>query len=368
MSNNINEQSVLDALKSVTYPGEELNIVSSGMVQDDLTIEDGRVSFSILFKRAKDPFHKSVLKAAEHAVREEVGEGVEVEITPIFPELKPVVEPKLLPQVKNIIAVSSGKGGVGKSTITANLAVALANAGYKVGVLDADIYGPSQPRMLNLEGARPHLVETEGRELIEPAKNYGVRMLSIGFFVNPEDAVVWRGTMASNAMSQLIRDGNWGELDYFLIDLPPGTSDIHLTLVQSLGVTGAVVVTTPQDVALDDARKGISMFQEEKISVPVLGLVENMSWFTPAELPDNRYYIFGKDGGAKLAKETGTKLLGQVPLVQSVREGADKGEPVALKEDTIMGLAFKELASELVKAVDERWRDLPPTHKVKMNR
>lgn len=366
----ITEQSILDALKNVRYPGEEGNIVSAGMVQDDIKIEGNKVSFSIKFKKAKDPFHKSIIKAAESALITFLSPDIEIagNIQAVFPEAPVAPKSQVLPQVKNIIAISSGKGGVGKSTVTANLAVSLAAIGYKVGLLDADIYGPSMPRMLNLEGSRPILTEVEGRELIEPPVKYGVKLLSIGFFVNKNDAIVWRGTMASNALSQLITEGNWGELDYLLIDLPPGTSDIHLSIIQTLGLTGAIVVTTPQDVATDDARKGISMFRDEKINVPILGIVENMSWFTPAELPQNRYYIFGKDGGAKLAEETGVALLGQIPLVQSVREGGDSGAPVALNDESIMGIAFRNLAENMVATVEKRNRDLPPTQKVEITR
>ena len=271
---------------------------------------------------------------------------------------------KLLPEVKNIIAVSSGKGGVGKSTVAANLAVALALQGHKVGLLDADIFGPSQPKMFNVEEARPYMVEVGGRELIEPAANYGVKLLSIGFFVNKEDAVLWRGAMASNALKQLIGDANWGDLDYFLIDLPPGTSDIHLTMVQTLAITGAIVVSTPQEVALADARKGISMFTGEKINVPVLGLVENMSWFTPAELPENKYYLFGKEGGKRLAEELNIPLLGQIPIVQSICEGGDSGKPVALNPDSITGQAFQKLPENVVKQIDYRNEHLDPTKRV----
>ena len=271
---------------------------------------------------------------------------------------------KVLPEVKNIIAVSSGKGGVGKSTVAANLAVALALQGHKVGLLDADIFGPSQPKMFNVEEARPYMVEVGGRELIEPAANYGVKLLSIGFFVNKEDAVLWRGAMASNALKQLIGDANWGDLDYFLIDLPPGTSDIHLTMVQTLAITGAIVVSTPQEVALADARKGISMFTGEKINVPVLGLVENMSWFTPAELPENKYYLFGKEGGKRLAEELNIPLLGQIPIVQSICEGGDSGKPVALNPDSITGQAFQKLAENVVKQIDYRNEHLDPTKRV----
>lgn len=363
-------QLIIDTLKSVRYPGEEGNIVSGGMLQDDIRISGNRVTFSIRFKKAKDPFYKSILKASEAALKREIGPHVEVAITPFFPEVpqSPAQEEEQpLSGVKNIIAVSSGKGGVGKSTITTNLAVALAQMGYKVGLLDADIYGPSIPRMMNVEEARPVLVTVGNKELIDPVLNYGVKMLSIGFFVQKENAIIWRGSMASNAIGQLIREGNWGELDFLLVDLPPGTSDIHLTLIQTLGITGAIVVTTPQSVSTDDARKGISMFQDEKINVPVLGVVENMSWFTPAELPNNKYFIFGEGGGRRLAEETGTKLLAQIPLVQSVREAADKGAPIALNTETIMGLAFGELAERLVEAVNERNATLAPTHKVEVN-
>ena len=360
-------QLIIDALKSVRYPGEEGNIVSSGMLQDDIRISGNSVTFSIRFKKAKDPFYKSIIKASEAALKREIGDHVEAVITPLFPELpksEPREEERLLAGVKNIIAVSSGKGGVGKSTITTNLAVALAEMGYKVGLLDADIYGPSIPRMMNVEEAKPVLVTVGNKELIDPVLNYGVKMLSIGFFVQKENAIVWRGSMASNAIGQLIREGNWGELDFLLVDLPPGTSDIHLTLIQTLGITGAIVVTTPQKVATDDARKGISMFQDEKINVPVLGVVENMSWFTPAELPNNKYYIFGEGGGKKLAEDTGTKLLSQIPLVQSVQEAADEGAPIALHAETIMGVAFGTLAERLVAAVEERNTTLAPTKKV----
>jgi ATP-binding protein involved in chromosome partitioning len=270
--------------------------------------------------------------------------------------------------VKNIIAIASGKGGVGKSTVCTNLAVALAQKGYKVGLLDADIFGPSVPKMLGVEDAAPMLEKKEGRDMIIPIGNYGVKMLSIGFFVKKEDAVVWRGAMAGNALKQLIGDADWGELDYFLIDFPPGTSDIHLTLVQTLPITGAVIVSTPQEVALADARKGINMFTGDKVNVPILGLVENMAWFTPAELPDNRYYIFGKEGCKKLASENGYALLGEIPIVQSIREGGDDGQPVALNVNSITGMAFSALADNLVEAVDRRNRELPKTGIVEVTR
>ncbi len=359
---------IRDALKNVRYPGTGKDIVSSGMLEDDIHIEGNKVSFSIFFDKPNDPFAKSVIKAAESAVLTYVGEDVEIKgnVEAKFKQLARPEPDKLLPQVKNIIAVSSGKGGVGKSTVTVNLAVSLAAMGYKVGLLDADIYGPSMPKMFNLEEARPHLENIDGRDLIIPAENYGVKVLSIGFFVDKNNAVVWRGSMASNALRQLIADAHWGELDFFLLDLPPGTSDIHLTLVQTLAITGAVVVSTPQEVALADARKGINMFTGEKINVPVLGLVENMAWFTPAELPENRYYIFGKEGCKKLSEELNIPLLGQIPLVQSICEGGDGGAPVALNEESITGQAFRNLAVSLIEQVEYRNVHQEPTMRVEV--
>ena len=357
---------IMDALAKVRYPGTGKDLVTMGMVEDNIRIDGNKVSFSLLFEKPNDPFIKSVVKAAETAILTYVGEEVDIKGN-ITVDAKQAARPepdKLLPEVKNIIAVSSGKGGVGKSTVAANLAVALALQRHKVGLLDADIFGPSQPKMFNVEEARPYMVEVGGRELIEPAANYGVKLLSIGFFVNKEDAVLWRGAMASNALKQLIGDANWGDLDYFLIDLPPGTSDIHLTMVQTLAITGAIVVSTPQEVALADARKGISMFTGEKINVPVLGLVENMSWFTPAELPENKYYLFGKERGKRLAEELNIPLLGQIPIVQSICEGGDSGKPVALNPDSITGQAFQKLAENVVKQIDYRNEHLDPTKRV----
>lgn len=357
---------IMDALEKVRYPGNGKDLVSAGMVEDDIRIEGMKVSFSIVFEKPNDPFVKSVIKAAETAILTYISPDIEIKgnIRAIAPEIIRPEPDELLPDVKNIIAISSGKGGVGKSTVAANLAVALAGLGYKVGLLDADIFGPSQPKMFNVEDARPCMEEVNGRELIQPAENYGVKILSIGFFVNKNDAILWRGSMASNALKQLISDANWGELDYFLIDLPPGTSDIHLTLVQTLGITGAVVISTPQEVALADARKGISMFTGEKIDVPVLGLVENMAWFTPAELPENKYYIFGKEGCKRLAEELDVPLLGQIPIVQSICEGGDNGKPVALNPDTITGAAFRTLAENVVIKVEERNQNQDPTQRV----
>ena len=267
--------------------------------------------------------------------------------------------------MKNIIGVSSGKGGVGKSTVASNLAVALAAQGYKVGLLDADIFGPSVPKMFGVEDEPVYMDEVGGRNLIAPVEKYGVKLLSIGFLVDKDSAVLWRGGMASNALKQLISEANWGELDYFVIDMPPGTSDIHLTLVQTLAITGAIVVTTPQEVALADARKGVSMFRSDKVNVPVLGIVENMSWFTPAGHSDEKYYIFGNGGGKRLAEKLGVDLLAQIPLVAGICDGGDNGVPAAL-QNTVSGSAFNELALKVVEAVNRRNEQLPPTHKVEM--
>ena len=356
-------QLILDALKNVRYPGTGQDIVSAGMVADNIRIEGSKVSFSLIAERPNDPFIKSLVKMAEQAVLTYVNKDIDIKgnISVKYKQPPRPALPELLPGVKNIVAVASGKGGVGKSTVCTNMAVALAMKGYKVGLLDADIFGPSVPKMLGVEDASPLLEKKEERDLIVPIENYGVKMLSIGFFVKKENAVVWRGAMASNALKQLIGDADWGELDYFLIDFPPGTSDIHLTLVQTIPITGAVIVSTPQEVALADARKGIDMFSNNKVNVPILGLVENMSWFTPAELPENKYYIFGKEGCKRLAEESGYALLGQIPIVQSIREGGDDGVPVALNTDSITGMAFSELADNLIAAVDKRNRELPPT-------
>ena len=342
-------QQIIDALQHVRYPGTCKNLIEGGMLEDDIRISGMEVSFSLIFEKDNDPFRKSVVKAAEAAIHTYVDENAAVHIHTKF--VKQNMSPKS-DSVENlraaqVIAIHSGKGGVGKSTVAANLAIALAKMGYRVGLLDADIHGPSVPKMFHTEGCRPVSTPVNGRNLIEPIEQYGVKMLSIGFFVDPQQAVVWRGGMASNAIKQLIQDANWGELDYFLIDLPPGTSDIHLTMVQHLHLTGAIVVTTPQPVALVDARKGVDMFMNEKINVPVLGLIENMAWFTPAELPNNRYYIFGKDGGKQLAEELNIPLLGQIPLVQSIREGGDEGMPIALQDGHPAAQMFEDICQHL---------------------
>ena len=359
---------ILDALATVTYPGTKKNLVESGMVADTPSINGMKVKVVLQFPRDTDPFLKSTLKAAEAAIHYHVSKDVEVEIETEF-KSKPRHEVgKLLPDVKNIIAVSSGKGGVGKSTVAANLAISLARLGYKVGLLDADIFGPSMPKMFRVEDARPYAVEKDGRQLIEPIEKYGVKLLSIGFFVNPETATLWRGGMASNALKQLIADADWGELDYFILDTPPGTSDIHLTLLQTLAITGAVIVSTPQNVALADARKGIDMYRNKKVNVPILGLVENMAWFTPAELPENKYYIFGKEGCKRLAEEMQTPLLAQIPLVQSICESGDEGEPAACHIDTATGQAFINLAQAVVTVVNRRNKEQEPTKIVKVKK
>ncbi|MEZ5104607.1 MAG: Mrp/NBP35 family ATP-binding protein [Draconibacterium sp.] len=359
-------KNVTDALSTVKYPGSEEDIVSLEMPQE-IRIAGQRVSFSLVFQKSNDPNIEALVLACEEAIKTYIGEEVEIEDN-ISVKFIHDMERPVLPQVKNIVAVASGKGGVGKSTVAVNLAVALANQGKKVGLLDADIFGPSIPKMFGTENERPAGIKIDDREMINPLEKYGVKFLSVGFFVDTESAIIWRGPMASNALKQLISEGNWGELDYLLIDLPPGTSDIHLTLVQSVPVTGAVIVTTPQDVALADVIRGTSMFQSKSIDVPVLGLVENMAWFTPAELPENKYYIFGKDGGKNLAEKMGLPFLGQIPIVQSIREGGDSGNPVAANGDTVTGAAFEEVAKNVMHRVHIRNIQLAPTKKVKITR
>jgi len=360
-------QLIIDALKTVRYPGTGKNIVEMGMVEDDLRISGMHVSFSLLFDKPTNPFLKSLVKASEAAIHAYVSKDITVEIKSLSPDPSPVREGganrgkgNQSPLSRgdggeaNIIAVSSGKGGVGKSTVAANLAIGLARLGHRVGLLDCDIFGPSMPKMFQVEDARPYSEEIDGKALIVPIEKYGVKMLSIGFFVDPDTPTLWRGGMASNALKQLIGEVAWGDLDYFILDTPPGTSDIHLTLVQTLPITGAVIVSTPQQVALADARKGINMYTNEKVNVPILGLVENMSWFTPAELPENRYYIFGREGVKALAEEMSLPLLAQIPLVQSVCESGDSGEPAVLHPETPTGNAFLQLAARVVTQTDRR--------------
>lgn len=352
----------------VSHPEKGSDIVSLGMVGDISVMPEG-ITIVLVPEKSNDPFLTSIKSNCVRAVKEVLGPDAVITSIEVKPRI--VVEktaaPKrdVLPGVKNIIAVSSGKGGVGKSTVAVNLAVAMARKGYAVGLLDADIFGPSVPKMFNAESYRPDVRKESGNDLIIPMTKYGVRLLSIGFFVKGTDAVIWRGPMASSFLKQLITQGDWGELDYLIFDLPPGTSDIHLTLVQEVPVTGAIVVTTPQDVALADARKGIAMFRSESINVPVLGLVENMSFFVAPELPGRRYYIFGKEGGSRLAAETGTELLGQIPIVESICDGGDAGTPAALN-DTEPGLAFMTLAETVVRQVEKRNAEMEPTRKVEM--
>ena len=359
---------ITDALLNVRYPGTGKNIVEAEMLEDDLRIDGMNVSFSIIFEKSTDPFIKSVVKAAEAAIHTYVSKDVNVAVSVKTNQAARPEPGKMLPQVKNVIAVSSGKGGVGKSTVAANLAVSLAAMGYKVGLLDADIFGPSVPKMFQLEQVDIFAEMVEGRQLVIPAYKYGVELLSIGFFVNPTTATLWRGGMASNALKQLIADAKWGELDYMILDTPPGTSDIHLTLLQNLAITGAVIVSTPQQVALADARKGIDMYQNEKVNVPILGLVENMAWFTPAELPENKYYLFGKEGVKRLAEEMNVPLLGQIPIVQSICESGDEGAPISINTETMTAQAFRTLAENVVRETERRNAELPATTIVEMKK
>ena len=359
---------IMDALATVRYPGTGKNVVEMNMVEDDLRIAGLHVSFSLIFDKPTDPFLKSMVKACEAAIHAYVSKDVEVEIkTKSLQAPRPDL-PDLLPGVKNIIAVSSGKGGVGKSTVAANLAVALARLGHRVGLLDCDIFGPSVPKMFQLTDARPYSENINGRDLIVPIEKYGVKVLSIGFFVDPDQATLWRGGMACNALKQLIGDANWGDLDYFILDTPPGTSDIHLTLVQTIPITGAVIVSTPQQVALADARKGINMYQNEKVDVPILGLVENMAWFTPAEHPDEKYFLFGREGVKQLAEEMDVPLLGQIPVVQSICQNGDDGTPEALNPANPTGQAFLQLAARVVTQTDKRNLEKAPTTIVGIHR
>lgn len=353
------------ALAQVTHPAYANDIVSLNMVSD-IKIEGNKIGFTLTFQKANDPLVGSIQKACKIALQTQLG----AEVGEIIVDSLQKIEPKenTLAKIKNIIAVASGKGGVGKSTIASNLAVALVKLGYKVGLIDADVYGPSVPKMFEVEQAKPEVKQGKGIDLIIPIEKYGVKLMSVGFFIDPKDALVWRGPMATSALKQLIHQGDWGELDFLMIDMPPGTGDVHLTMVQEMAITGAVIVSTPQEVALADAVKAIKMFQGEKISIPILGLVENMAWFTPEELPDNKYYLFGKEGCKKLAEEMQLPLLGQVPIVQSIREGGDNGKPSALDENSMVGAAFHSLATKLVEQVKQRNALLDPTRRVEIMR
>ena len=364
---NFEEKDILEALSFVIEPDLKKDIVELGLVTN-IKAEGNKISFDLQINNPAMHNKKRVIDACELHLNRVLKTTVEVEanITPIPKAADTPKENKVLPNVKNIIAIASGKGGVGKSTVSANLAVALANKGYKVGLIDADIYGPSMPLMFNVEDEKPMPIEVNGKSMIKPVESYGVKMLSIGFFANTDQAVVWRGPMATRALTQLFTEAHWGELDYMLIDLPPGTGDIHLSLVQTVSVTGAIIVSTPQKVALIDARKAIGMFNLEQINVPVLGMIENMAYFTPEELPNNKYYIFGKEGMKDLAEQHNLPLLGQIPLVQSVREAGDAGRPAVLQETTPQAVAFNNFADNVITQVNIRNIEKDPTQKVEI--
>lgn len=355
------QSTIIHALKKVTSPNEKADIVSKGMLKK-VDIEGDNVIIVIKLEEKKVAFKDGISAACTDAIKRQVSKDLNVSVQ--FEIEKPKVDPESnigIHKVKNFIAVASGKGGVGKSTVTANLCVSLAKKGYKVGLVDADIFGPSVPKMFGVENEQPLAKKENGKDIIIPVLKYGIKILSIGFFVNPAESVAWRGPVASNALKQLINDTEWGELDFMIFDMPPGTSDIQLTLVQSVSLTGAIIVTTPQDIALIDAIKGIDLFQKEQINVPILGLVENMAWFTPAELPENKYYIFGKGGGERLCKEQNINFLGHIPIVQGIREGGDSGEPVATGENTILEGVFSTIADKALEQIQIRNEVLPPT-------
>ena len=369
---NITIEQILNYLKEIKDPESGKDIVSLDVVES-LEIGKNNISFSLNFPSG-NPFTNSIKKAAVKILSEKLGSDyiIKISVAPRKIETKTISvgrtdEGTTLPQTKNIIAVASGKGGVGKSTVAANLAIALSQQGAKVGLLDADVYGPSQIKMFGVENVRPEIIKKDGKDLIIPVEAHGVKLLSIGFFVKETDALIWRGAMATGAIKQLINDADWGELDYMIIDLPPGTGDIHLTMVQTVPVTGAVIVSTPQAMALADARRGVSMFQAEKIEVPILGFIENMAWFTPEELPDNKYFIFGKDGLKKMAEEDGIPLLGQIPLVQSIREDGDDGHPSVLRRESVSAQAFDKLALNVAESVEKRNKELDPTKIVEID-
>jgi ATP-binding protein involved in chromosome partitioning len=362
---NLKSEDILRALSTVLDPDIKKDLVTLGMIKD-VKVDSNTVSFTVVLTTPACPLKEMIRKDCEEAVRKVAGSDVVLDIRMTSSVTSLRDNAPLLPGVRNIIAVASGKGGVGKSTVTANLAVALAKAGARVGLIDADIYGPSIPVMFNCENEQPGVKVVNGKNIIVPLEQYGVKLLSIGFLTPADSPIVWRGPMASSALKQFISDAEWGELDYMLIDLPPGTSDIHLTLVQTVPVTGAIIVTTPQKVALADATKGLGMFRQPQINVPVLGVVENMAWFTPEELPDHRYFIFGQDGGKNLAEKFDVPLLGQIPLVQGIRESADAGMPAVLKGGPA-GEAFEKLAQAAARQIAIRNANFVTSRKVKMN-
>jgi ATP-binding protein involved in chromosome partitioning len=361
-------EQVLKALRLIKHPEKKKDLVELGMIEDIL-IEGENVSFKLVFKSAKDPFEKSLVKACQKTVEQflDGNPNVNIEVKSKTFQAQNLNKPyNPLSGVKNIIAVASGKGGVGKSTVAGNLAVALAKLGYKVGLLDADIYGPSMPKMFDIEGITPVAEEINGKHYITPVEKYGVKIISIGFFVDPDKALIWRGSMATNALNQFIKDSKWGELDFMVVDMPPGTGDIHLTLVQTLSVTGGIVVSTPQEMALIDARRGIGFFKQKDINVPVLGIIENMSYFTPPDMPDKKYHIFGKGGAARLAESMNVPLLGEIPISQNIMEAGEKGYPVALDVDNPGYKAYNDLAASVVERINWRNKELDPTKVVEM--
>ena len=364
----ISKEDVINTLKTISLSGDNQNIIDKGSVSNVMIFGD-QIDIDLKLNnpslQARKKLEVLILKTLHEKVYEKA--KIKINVSIVAEEKKDQsITAKTLPGIENVIAISSGKGGVGKSTITANIAVTLSNMGCKVGVLDADIYGPSIPTMFDLEGKKPFSVQIDGKSKMQPIENYGVKILSIGFFTQPGQAVIWRGPMAAKALNQMIFDSNWGDLDFLLIDLPPGTGDIHLSIVQSLPINGAVVVSTPQNVALTDAKKGIAMFQQKNINVPVLGIIENMSYFTPQELPQNKYYIFGKKGAEYLANDMEVPFLGSLPLVQSVRESADYGRPASMQEKTSINKDFTVITKNLVSQVLNRNKNLPPTKVVEI--
>ncbi|MFN3967775.1 P-loop NTPase [Flavobacterium sp.] len=364
----LDRKEILAALETITIAGEGKNMVESGAVKNVLTFGNEVVVDLVITtpamhikKRAEDDIKKLIHE--KFSADAEVKVNIKVETPTQNPN---EIKGKAIPGISNIIAVASGKGGVGKSTVTANLAVTLAKMGFKVGILDADIYGPSMPIMFDVENEKPISIEVDGKSKMKPVESYEIKLLSIGFFTAPSQAVIWRGPMASKALNQMIFDAAWGELDFMLIDLPPGTGDIHLSIMQSLPITGAVVVSTPQAVALADAKKGVSMFLSDSINVPVLGIIENMAYFTPEELPNNKYYIFGKEGAKNLAEDLQVPFLGEVPLVQSIREAGDYGRPAALQTASVIERVFEEITRNVVQETVNRNNDLPPTEAIKI--
>jgi ATP-binding protein involved in chromosome partitioning len=365
------KEDIYKALETITAPGEGKSLVENNNITN-VVVFGNEVEIDVTISNPTLQAKKKVESEIAKAIKANVSEHIDVKINvkvekPAATKENPnQIRGKEIPNIKNIIAVASGKGGVGKSTITANMAISLAKMGFNVGVLDADVYGPSQHIMFDVERKKPLSVNVNGRSKMKPVENYGVKLLSLGFFTDPGQAVIWRGPMASKALNQLIFDADWGELDFLLIDLPPGTGDVHLSIVQALPISGAVIVSTPQNIALADAKKGVAMFQQESINVPVLGIIENMAYFTPDELPNNKYYIFGQDGAKNLAEDIKTKFLGEIPLVQSIRESGDIGRPVALQKGTVLETSFNDISREMVAELLKRNKNLPPTEVVRI--